>query len=81
MKQAIIKQIEQLSTEAALLSQARDQHHQAIQNIEIRMHQIAGAITAMDTLLKGEYGDEVRTSDKQEIQGRSGETSSGGPTP
>ncbi len=61
MKTALIKRIEALGAEAQKLMQLREQHEQAISNIEVRLHQIAGAITELDTLSKGDQ-DETGTA-------------------
>ena len=66
MKTAIIKRIEALGTEAGKLMQLRDQHEQAIKDIEIRLHQIAGAITELDAMTKGDKGEIGDNSRKED---------------
>lgn len=53
MKTNLIKRIEALGQEAASLMQLRAQHEDALKNIEVRLHQIAGAITELDAATKG----------------------------
>ena len=52
MKQQLVDKIEELSKECQQLISKREQHHAAIREIEIRLHQIAGAITAIDSIIK-----------------------------
>ena len=64
MKNTLIKRIEELGAEAAKLMQLRSRHEQAIQDIEVRLHQIGGAIAELDKLSKEEEG-EAGTNSKQ----------------
>ena len=67
MKQVILDKIEELSNEAATLSERREQHREAIRDIEMRIHQIAGAITAMHSILK-ETDSETEATNESELQ-------------
>jgi predicted nuclease with TOPRIM domain len=57
MQQKLIDKIEELSKECQQLITKREQHYTAIKEIETRLHQIAGAITALDSLIKENKGE------------------------
>jgi prefoldin subunit 5 len=57
VKQKLINKIEELSKECQQLISKREQHHQAIKDIETRLHQIAGAITTLDAIVKEDKGE------------------------
>lgn len=52
MREVIQKKIEELGAEAKILVDNRDQYAAELQKIEVRLHQISGAISEMYKLLK-----------------------------
>ena len=59
MREALIKKLSELGEEASSLVDRREQAISAIQDIEIRLHQISGAISELDKLLKNEEENEA----------------------
>jgi uncharacterized coiled-coil DUF342 family protein len=59
MREALIKKLSELGEEASSLVDRREQAISAIQDIEIRLHQISGAISELDKLLKNEKENEA----------------------
>jgi hypothetical protein len=57
MKDALVQAIETLGKEAQTLIQERERLYGIVQEIEVRLHQISGAIAEMDKLLKTESTD------------------------
>ena len=53
MQEVLKKKIEELTNEARALVEQREKIFGVVQEIEVRLHQIAGAITELDSLLKG----------------------------
>jgi len=51
MREIIIKKIEELSADAQDLVEQREQAIKRVQEIEVRLHQIAGAISELDRLV------------------------------
>lgn len=52
MKEKLSKRIQELSNEATNLVQERDRLGGLIRDIEVRLHQITGAVIDLDQLLK-----------------------------
>lgn len=73
MKDTLLKRIEALSNEAGSLVNRREHLHRSIQEIEIRLHQIAGAITELDTIVKGDNGEVVQ-ADRSKLSKNSEKT-------
>ena len=64
MREIIIKKIEELSADAQDLVEQREQAIKRVQEIEVRLHQIAGAISEIDKMLKSqESKDEASKAD------------------
>lgn len=57
MKERLLKKIEDLSKEAAKLSQDREELYKSIEQVNIRLHQIIGAIRELDQLVKESEGE------------------------
>ena len=51
MEEALKKRVEELGREASQLIEQREQLSLAIQEIEVRLHQISGAIAEFDKIL------------------------------
>lgn len=52
MQDKILKKLQSLSEEAQALVEQRDSYIRAIEQLEIRLHQVSGAISEIDSLLK-----------------------------
>lgn len=52
----LVKKIEALSEEASQLMQLRAQYDNRIRELEVRLHQIAGAIAELDAIIKEDRG-------------------------
>lgn len=65
MKQALTNKIEQLSREATSVIRELEELAQHRQMLEVRMHQIAGAIQELDSLLKGDVNEASQTDQRQ----------------
>ena len=64
MQEVLKKKLEDLGKEAQMLVERREQMIGMIQEIEVRLHQISGAITELDSLSKSmENKDEVSKTD------------------
>ena len=59
MREALIKKLNELGKEANSLVGVREQLYNQMQEIEVRLHQISGAISEIDKLLKSEDGRAV----------------------
>lgn len=58
MREALIKKIEDLGKEAQALVEQREKMFNLVQEIEVRLHQISGAISEFDKLLKSKENDD-----------------------
>jgi hypothetical protein len=63
MKEALIKKMEKLGAEAMSLAEKRDIMTNMIQEIDVRLHQISGALTEIDQLLKDGEDSEISKND------------------
>lgn len=62
MEELLVKKISTLSEEAKGIIQERERLESAIQQLDVRLHQIAGAISEIDSLFK-EIENAIRTID------------------
>ena len=64
MREVLLKKIEDLGREAQALVEQREKIFNMVQEIEVRLHQISGAISEFDKLLKSkENSDEASKTD------------------
>lgn len=54
MIETLLKRIEELGAEATKLMHRKNSLQEAIEQGDIRMHQISGAITELDAIINGE---------------------------
>lgn len=52
MKEKLLKKIEELSIEASIISQKREESYKLIEEIDVRLHQIIGAIKELDSITR-----------------------------
>jgi predicted nuclease with TOPRIM domain len=62
MLEVLKKKLEALGNEAQSLVGRREQMISAVQEIEVRLHQISGAISELDNLLKSIENKEDKTN-------------------
>ena len=78
----IDKRIEELSNELTVLMKKQEEYEQAINEITIRIHQIAGSISELDTMRKffEEKGHEAGADSESGVQGSTKEADIPGAT-
>ncbi len=63
MKDHILKKLQDLSEEAQALVEHRERITRTLEEIDVRLHQVSGAISEIDSLLKSLEKDEVKTDE------------------
>jgi len=64
MREALVEKLNELGKEANSLVGVREQLYSQMQEIEVRLHQISGAISEIDKMLKSqESKDEASKAD------------------
>jgi len=64
MREALVEKLNELGKEANSLVGVREQLYNQMQEIEVRLHQISGAISEIDKMLKSqESKDEASKAD------------------
>jgi uncharacterized coiled-coil DUF342 family protein len=81
MLEALKKKMEELGQEAQALVQQREQMLSLVQEIEVRLHQISGAISEFDKLLKDGANNEASKDNRSGISESSSGSTEATPAP